>query len=69
MKIVKKYRVSKGCTYCGTCIYECPVDAIELTDAGAVIDEGTCIGCGACYDNCASEAIEAYEIEQADDGQ
>ena len=23
-----RYRVSKGCTFCGTCVYECPVQAI-----------------------------------------
>ena len=58
-----KYRVSKGCTFCGTCVYECPVQAIRMDrKRGAVIDEEKCTGCGTCYENCASEAIERIEI-------
>lgn len=56
------YRVSKGCCACGTCVYECPVQAITMkVTGGAQIDEDACTGCGACYDNCASEAIERIE--------
>ncbi len=54
-----KYVVQQGCTYCNTCIFECPVGAIEMTAAGAQIDQATCIGCGQCQENCASEAIVA----------
>jgi ferredoxin len=60
--MMTKYRVSKGCCGCGTCVYECPVHAIRMTvSGGAQIDENACTGCGACYDNCASEAIERIE--------
>jgi len=56
------YRVTKGCCGCGTCVYECPSDAITLTvEGGAAIDPALCTGCGACYENCASEAIERVE--------
>ncbi len=50
-------RVARGCTFCNTCIFECPVEAIAMTGAGAVIDERRCTGCGVCIEHCASEAI------------
>lgn len=54
------YEVSRGCTGCGTCVAECPVQAVTMTVAGgARIDAGRCIGCGVCQENCASEAIVA----------
>ncbi len=53
----KRYEVTRGCTGCTTCIYECPVQAIKMAPGGARIDPQKCIGCGKCYDNCASEAI------------
>lgn len=57
------YRVTRGCTFCNTCIFECPVQAITMTTEGARIDELRCTGCGLCYENCASEAIERIETE------
>ncbi|HBC85711.1 MAG TPA: ferredoxin [Lentisphaeria bacterium] len=59
---MKKYKVSRGCTHCGTCIFECPKSAISIDDAGAHIDMGKCVGCGICADNCASEAITSVEL-------
>ncbi len=53
-----KFAVTRGCTKCGWCVHECPVDAIRLDRDGAHIDAEKCTGCGRCYDNCASEAIE-----------
>ena len=55
---MKKYNVTRGCTFCGTCLFECPRQAITLGKEGAVINQKICIGCGQCYENCASEAIE-----------
>ncbi len=52
-----KYEITNACTLCGTCCYECPVQAITLSTKKAVIDQRTCVGCGVCLDNCASEAI------------
>ncbi|MDD3042020.1 MAG: 4Fe-4S binding protein [Methanosarcinaceae archaeon] len=48
------------CTGCGSCVDECPVEAITLDeDEGfAVIDADECVDCGACIDTCPSEAIE-----------
>ncbi len=51
------YAVTRGCTFCNTCVFECPVSAIEMTAEGARIDPEACIGCGRCAENCASEAI------------
>jgi len=63
-----KYSITRGCTFCGTCIYECPVKAISMTVNGAVIDQKKCTGCGRCYKNCASEAIEQIISPEEDAG-
>lgn len=63
-----RYEVIKGCTFCGTCINECPVSAIKMDwQKGAVIDQEKCIGCGTCYENCASEAIERFTQERKEE--
>ncbi|MFI3287055.1 MAG: 4Fe-4S binding protein [Rikenellaceae bacterium] len=46
------------CSACGTCIDECPVEAISAGDF-YVIDPSVCIDCGSCADVCPLEAIEA----------
>lgn len=58
----KRYEVTRGCTFCGTCLFECPVEAVTLEKTGAEIDQEKCMGCGNCYENCASEAIEEVQI-------
>ena len=46
------------CTGCGTCVEECPVDAIALDEQDlARIDEQECIRCGTCHDVCPEEAV------------
>lgn len=50
------YRISDSCIACGTCIDECPVEAISAGDI-YVIDADKCIECGACAGVCPSEAI------------
>jgi electron transport complex protein RnfB len=61
MKTKVYYSVTRGCTSCGTCVFECAQKAITLGENGAVIDRARCVGCGKCADNCASEAIERIE--------
>ncbi len=47
------------CVACGSCIGECPVEAIHEGDV-YTIDPDVCINCGACEAVCPNEAI--YEI-------
>ncbi|MCC8089717.1 MAG: 4Fe-4S binding protein [Rikenellaceae bacterium] len=52
------YKIDEGtCTACGTCIDECPVEAITAGDV-YTIDPDTCIDCGACAGVCPVEAIQ-----------
>ena len=57
-KIYKKmaYVISEDCIACGSCISECPVEAISEGDI-YVIDADVCTDCGTCADVCPSEAI------------
>jgi len=50
------HKISDECTACGTCIDECPVEAIS---EGTIykIDHELCTDCGACADVCPVEAI------------
>lgn len=45
-----------SCTACGTCIDECPVEAISAGDVYS-IDPAVCSDCGTCADVCPVEAI------------
>lgn len=52
------YKISEdSCTACGTCIDECPVEAISPGDF-YVIDPSLCTDCGTCADVCPVEAIQ-----------
>lgn len=48
--------ISEDCIACGSCISECPVEAISEGDI-YVIDPDICTDCGTCADVCPSEAI------------
>jgi NAD-dependent dihydropyrimidine dehydrogenase PreA subunit len=50
------------CTGCGACIDACSVEAIQLLDQCAVIDDGLCTQCEACIDACPNEAIITRSI-------
>ncbi|HKM31800.1 MAG: 4Fe-4S binding protein [Bacteroidales bacterium] len=52
------HRITENCIACGTCIDECPVEAISSGDI-YVIDADECIDCGACAAVCPVGAIEA----------
>ena len=49
--------ITDACSMCGTCIEECPVDAITEGDPKYIIDPDECTDCGACADVCPEEAI------------
>ncbi len=52
------YRITDDCVACGSCIGECPVEAITEGDI-YVIDADACISCGACAEVCPTGAILA----------
>lgn len=49
--------ITDSCIACGTCIPECPVEAIS---EGSIykIDADSCIDCGACAGVCPTDSIE-----------
>ena len=51
------YKITDSCVACGTCIGECPVEAISAGDI-YVIDADKCIKCGKCLETCKFGAIE-----------
>ena len=48
---------TEKCNGCGTCVDECPSDAIKMENDKAIVDEGLCVDCGLCVDPCPVEAI------------
>lgn len=54
------------CTGCGSCVDECPFEALELIDDLATVNE-KCTLCGTCVDVCPEEAIALEEVERAAD--
>ncbi len=54
------YKISDECIACGTCIDECPVDAIAEGDIYK-IDPELCTDCGSCAEVCPVEAISIDE--------
>ena len=50
--------ITDDCIACGTCIDECPDNAISEGDIYK-IDPELCTDCGSCVDVCPSEAIVA----------
>ncbi len=50
------YVIEDTCIACGSCISECPVDAISEGDIYS-IDPDICTDCGACADVCPTESI------------
>ena len=58
--------IKKGiCTGCGQCVIICPVQAIELIDKKAVVDEEKCVECSVCYrdTNCPVNAIKMKRLK------
>jgi ferredoxin len=53
---IMAYVISDDCTACGTCVDECPSEAIHEGDIYK-IDPEVCTDCGACADVCPVEAI------------
>ncbi|WP_243358828.1 DUF362 domain-containing protein [Fundidesulfovibrio terrae] len=45
------------CTGCGTCVDQCPAQALELVDGLPVVDAKACIACFCCQEMCPEKAI------------
>ena len=45
------------CNGCGTCVDECPMEAIKLENEKAVISDDECTECGVCVDACPNDAL------------
>ena len=50
------YVINEDCIACGTCIDECPVEAISEGDIYTINSE-LCTDCGSCAEACPTEAI------------
>ena len=44
--------IVRECRECQICLSKCPMDAIRMTIAGAMVLSDKCIGCGLCASNC-----------------
>lgn len=55
------YKITDECVACGTCLEECPVEAILEGDPIYKIDPEKCTDCGECAEACPSEAIKPGE--------
>lgn len=56
--LIMAYVITEDCIACGSCIGECPVEAISEGDIYSINAE-TCTDCGTCADVCPTEAIKA----------
>ncbi|MFV0290158.1 MAG: DUF362 domain-containing protein [Mangrovibacterium sp.] len=54
------YVISDDCIACGSCIDECPVEAISEGDIYS-INADICTDCGSCADVCPTECISPAE--------
>jgi len=48
--------ISNECIACGSCMNECPVDAISAGDI-FIVNKDDCIDCAACAEVCPVDAI------------
>lgn len=55
-KKIMAYVINEDCIACGSCVSECPVEAISEGDI-YVIDADKCTDCGTCADVCPTGAI------------
>jgi ferredoxin len=51
------YKITAKCEACGTCMDDCPNEAIEEVDGNYRINPDKCEDCGTCIDSCPNEAI------------
>jgi len=54
---------SFGCLGYGSCVKECPFDAIHIVNGIAVVDTDACKACGKCVAACPKKLIELVPVE------
>ena len=60
----KAKAISDACIKCGTCVRNCPVDAIDIENKTFDVDK--CIGCWGCINRCPKHAITSTSRQAAD---
>ncbi len=60
----KTKAISDACIKCGTCVRNCPVDAIDIE--AKTFDVEKCIGCWGCINRCPKHAITSTSKEVAE---
>ena len=55
------HTITDECIACGTCVDECPSEAISEGEEKYIIDPEACTDCGACVEVCPTEAIVGPE--------
>ena len=53
------HKISDVCVGCGSCVSDCPSEAISEKGGQYHIDPDKCTDCGACVSSCPTEAISA----------
>lgn len=53
------HKISEECIACGSCMEQCPVEAIE--EGTPYVINNACIDCGACVEVCPVDAISPGE--------
>ena len=53
------HKINDDCVACGSCVSECPTEAISENDGKYSIDPDKCVDCGACIASCPTSAIVA----------
>jgi len=53
------HHITEDCINCGSCVEECPANAISEGGDRYVIDPSLCTDCGSCVEICPVEAIKA----------
>lgn len=57
-QLLAKPQAGPKCTACGTCVENCPVQAIAIVDNRARMDLTRCIRCYCCHELCPEHAVE-----------